>query len=362
MTTFRNRWISAAAAALLAASAGMAQQQPGGAPSHVRSSSDAEGPVISIDYKGGTLGDFVASLRNSTKEPVNISLQGGADKIPVSALNVRNVSVETALQAALGPRINQQQMNADGTAAFIMFNEISGGGGGLPVYCVAVQGSMGPPRVPSADRVEVYSIQRLITGDNKISPDVVLTAIDTGLALEPGAGASKPQIKFHPDSGLILIRGEAADVRLAGDIVNRMVNDHEQHAKDAARRRAAEIDRTARMRRLEIEGRMAEADLAAAKARLDQLNKLADAGQVSGDERARAQADVMKAQAQLEIVRVEMQRLKDEADAGLAAGGDDQGGDGKADPRDAMIAELQKQVTDLKAQLDKLKGGGKAAR
>jgi hypothetical protein len=253
-----SRFLAVVAAGMLAGGAlgqegqpanGGAHAQPDETPQQGGAPAPAQGgPLVSVDFKGGTLKELAVALRGATKEPVNISLQGDAAGVEVEPMSLRNVTVESALRAAIGNRIGTQFL-PDGSGLELKFESVQSGPQDASVFVITRSPSSfrnSPP--PPRERVEVLSIQRLVSGDEATTPDVVLTAIDTGLMLQQNDREPRPQIKFHKDSGLLLIRGDPQDVALASEIVKRMMSDHDRQTSEAARRKAASIERGAALR------------------------------------------------------------------------------------------------------------------
>ena len=242
----------------------------------------ADGPIVSIEFKGGTLGDLVRSLQAQGKDPVNIALQGDAAAIPVERMALRNVTVHSALEAALGSRINTVLFEADGTSKQITLEQLAGNGDAAAVFVITRHETQARQmgREPS---VQVFSIQKLVSGSGAMPPEVVLTAIDTGLGLQTRAEGARPQIKFHKDSGLLLVRGEGMDVNLIEQIVSRLQKDHERQVAEESRRKAVEIDRATRRKKAESIIRENDAYIASSAeiAPLAPIIGIADAGSAS---------------------------------------------------------------------------------
>jgi hypothetical protein len=317
--------------------------------------------LVSVDFKGGTLKELAVALRGATKEPVNISLQGDAAGVEVEPMSLRNVTVESALRAAIGNRIGTQFL-PDGSGLELKFESVQSGPEDASVFVITRSPSSfrnSPP--PPRERVEVLSIQRLVSGDGATTPDVVLTAIDTGLMLQQSDREPRPQIKFHKDSGLLLIRGDPQDVALATEIVKRMMSDHDRQTSEAARRKAASIERGAALRQAMVKLRVAEAEADLAEQRVNEAAQQVDKGMRSPSELPQLKLEAQRAQANREMVQIEIDRLKQEEEAGIGGPGAEPGAGADTpasqDPRDAVIAALQARVAALEAQLGQKNSG-----
>src|SRR5262249_9229166 len=78
-------------------------------------------------------------------------------------------------------------------------------------------------------KVESISLGRLLnpTGAAKADSDPapVLTAIETGLHLLIGEGDPQPELKFHPGSSLLFVRGTGNEVDLVKSVISRMTEE-----------------------------------------------------------------------------------------------------------------------------------------
>src|SRR5688500_8384466 len=73
-----------------------AQQQPAAAPNVPKTS----GPVVSIDFAGGTVNDFIGAVQKAAAPAaVNVIRPAEAAAVPAPPISLRNVTVQTALEA-----------------------------------------------------------------------------------------------------------------------------------------------------------------------------------------------------------------------------------------------------------------------
>src|SRR5579885_1766739 len=67
--------------------------QMGGAPS------EPTEPVVSVDFKGGTVGDYVEALRHASEQPVNVTLPPTLARLAMPPVKLKSVSLGDALSA-----------------------------------------------------------------------------------------------------------------------------------------------------------------------------------------------------------------------------------------------------------------------
>ncbi len=296
----------------------------------VRTPDDPPPTLISVDFNGGTLAQFVTAIKSQSKEPVNILPQGDAAKIPVEAVQLRDVDVETALRAALETKLINQETMPDGMQRKLYLETIRGDAPSKPAFVVGFQTGGARATVPQAPGMSpgndsvtaVYSIQRLVHNDDKdgmttLPETVVLSAIDTGLKLASVEGVEKPELQYHKDSGLLLVRGRRDDVSVVEEVLRKLVSDQDRRTEGTRRRKIAEIRQKAETQRAQISVELAEIRCRTAEQHLQAVQKQADGGAVSRDELIQAQAMMDQTHAELAMTRIELDRLTREAEAGV---------------------------------------------
>jgi len=177
--------------------------------------------TISIEFRGGSLADYVAAVR-AAGDSVNILLSPLASEVHLPSLVLKNVAVESALDAVtdivrsdLGINVRRHRGNT-----------------GSPVYSVGVRQR---PRQPSQTTqgsssrvVEVFSMSTLTDeladvpkGPGlTVKPETILSAIETGLGISQEK--EKAVIRFHADSGLLFVQGSRAQQDIVRGVLSRM--------------------------------------------------------------------------------------------------------------------------------------------
>jgi hypothetical protein len=154
--------------------------------------------TISLSYQGGTLADFVEQIRG--KEPkANVIVAALAMQIRLPAIEMRGAGLDAVLQAACaaaeGPReIRVQEFRSVGEPVYSMLVESNG------------------TNAEAEERVrrttQVHSLNHLIDGHAVgvgFPPAVILSGLETAME---GTGEA-PSIRFHKESGLLILRGNA---------------------------------------------------------------------------------------------------------------------------------------------------------
>jgi len=214
--------------------------------------------TISVDFRGGTLADYVRALREAGPT-VNIVAPESAARVKLPPIVLRETSIEAALRAATF-------VVEPGTALGINVSVGSlpnVGPIGEPVFSVAVQQNnatgpaVGPAGMASPQAVRVFSLRGLVPpagaaadGVSYLEVKTILTAIDTGLGVaatqeqEQTGASDKAVLRLHEDSGLLFVAGNIAQLRLVEEVLSNL--SHEVRAarqtKDRGDARAVSPD------------------------------------------------------------------------------------------------------------------------
>lgn len=191
------------------------------APALAQSESDPSGAnrgLLSLDFPGGTLADYGAAIQKAAGW-ANIVMDPQASEVRIPKCELRSVSVLSALQAA------SEMVEQIDAQVGIVVNVIHQSGGS-PINTVDVQRARSaPPEVVEAktDRYTVISIREIVappSGAAGMKPEAILTAIDTAVGLM--GGGPQAVIKYHSDTGLVLMQGTLNQVNVVEQVVERI--------------------------------------------------------------------------------------------------------------------------------------------
>lgn len=303
-------------ASLLAARPAPAQDraQPG-APVPQERAAGRDTAVLSVDFKGGTVEEYLKALERSAEgKPVNVVVPEEAKVVPLPAITLRKVRLRSALEAI--------------QAAFSMDSEHMfdvrpiGDENTDMVYSLRYgrssrsrQGAQ--PGRPSAERhLEVFSIRDLIdppsggaAGGSKVEYTEILAAIDGAMSLskEPA-----PEILFHKETGLLLVGGSPAQTAVISVLLARVHDDLVSRWKEeaASRRNSASQARALTIARTELQ--LAEREASLAEDRFLRSRKLADSGNIPVEQVAEAELALARAMGLVERRRLEAAQVSEE--------------------------------------------------
>lgn len=309
------------------ASFGAAQAQPPSAQApQAQRGHGTPGLIVNVEFAGGTVAQYVAALKEACKpQPVNVVLSEGAATDKLAPISLRQASLAAAMQAipaASSSGVNSWQIvqlpdtlpgNNSPRA------ETSDSAPVFQVYRAPSKKDAGQQRVI----MEVYSVQKIVgretdpaVAERKIA--AVLTAAETALRMDERR-ATPPELKFHKESGLLIVRGEPDDVMAVKDVIERMSDDSGRAAELAAQRLSVQQQMEINVRKAEVNAKAARSRLDAAKDRLVQVEKLRAAGDMSTIDAAELKAEVEHLAAAAEMAQLEVESAKVAAQGGTAA-------------------------------------------
>lgn len=369
----RAGWMVAAAAVLAVLPGEGAYGQPSGpVVRNVPPGGGAGGPVISVNFPGGKLSDYVQAIRRaSPDQPINIAVQQRAMDVQVPPISVRDVTVYTALSALGG-------VAEPGENSRIEIHPVGsqvGAPESNPAFVVSVERPMVmTPQGPMSSGVGRFtrsiSLREIIDGGKGgggMAPEVILSAIE-GIAQIERDDIEPALIKFHKDSGMLLIRGTQQQISAIEEVVDRLGSSVRRERSVSASDHAQEARRAIDVERAKINLQRLELDLKLATDHLLRTRESVAKGVIAPEEQEEAEARVQRAQQNIQLGKLEL----DAAGMGYAApqdrpeagGAESRTKDGDRHFKDleAAFQDLQTENQALRQRVEELeKRGGKNA-
>jgi hypothetical protein len=311
-------------------------------------------PLISVHFPGGTVREYAAMLREATRpSPANIALSEAAGQTKLPAVDLDSVTLGTAVYAlqiiATSSQYDNwqvQQLSSD-----------------PPAYAVTVFRTAIPDDQRSGggqpDRMlQVFSIKELIDPPTPgtPTPETVLSAVDLALRMAGTSADEPPALKFHPESGLLILDAPPQQVGAIESLLSRMRNDvfrQRDQVQDAARQR---LDFETALQVAQVKAENAAARTGFAKQALDQMQALQQTGGASAGDLRQAQMEFMDSKNQNDMAAIELRAAKARLD-GLGERPAAEGpGSGETGALREEVQRLRQQVATLEAKIKELEG------
>lgn len=337
-------------AATVAQGSGLAEraygqaQQPGQPARAADASEEVQGPIINLEFPGGTLREYIAAVQRAAgQETVNVLVPAEAANLPLPPISMKQVSARTALEA-LRWAFPQRSPHV------VRIVPVGGPGSVSPTFAVeyvptgivSASGATPPP-----DRVDVLSIRDLIDpadGGAGLPVEALLTSVEAALALN--GTDRKPELRFHEASGLLIVRGTVDQIDIVRDLVDEIQADTKRRRVAARERAQREAEEQFHKRRLDIEIELQERELRAAKEHAARMEQALRHGQASADMVQAAKLEEARQEARMRTLQVERER----PGAGRSAARTGTDADEVAELK-RTIEMLQMQINMLQAEL-----------
>ncbi|MCE7973940.1 MAG: hypothetical protein DYG92_06370 [Leptolyngbya sp. PLA1] len=287
----------------------------------------ASQPTISVDFTGGTVEQYALALRAAaTTQPVNIVVSKAAARVELAPIQLRDVTLSAAVEAirAAGEEVGSWLITDIGrptdSGALVWLVDYRA----RPTKPPAQQTA--PESNADLQRIEVFSLKQVIEADPNDprgvsvheSPEVVLAAVEATLAMTDEATEGKPELKFHKDSGLLIVRAGPRTLAAISSVV-------ESIRRDVTRRRdsvrlsmpspAALAQAKAQVARAQVVFASRERELSEAAQRVQRLKQLRDAGGASEEDARSAAAGLAAAESALRMAQIEFDAARQQYDS-----------------------------------------------
>ncbi len=280
-------------------------------------SGDTETGAVDVDFKGGTAVDFLDAVRAAAGGKVNIVAMPHVEEVMVPPMKLRNVDAVAAIRLLAGEGIQTPgrlvRLDVEivappsfNKAALVKVNADVKESGGY----------VGP------QRSNIWSVADLINGG--MSPDSIVTAVSAALELL-GPASSKAQVRFHKETSLLLARATVEQIEIINNVINEV-------RASAAQQRAQSMK--------PVQEKMAHLEQELLESRsILQAREAEAVDRLQAAEMSRARAEAMERHAnELEATT---SRLRDELMH-----------------RESQLRALQIELDEMRAQLQKSRGGG----
>ncbi len=285
--------------------------------------------TVTVDFPGGTVGQYVQLLKQASgRNAVNVVMSRAATEVQIGTISMREVSLYTALSAV------QTAAGRDSIWHVTPLTALKGSV--AEAYALEYASAQNSRTMSSSgdSGIKVFSIRNLIDpmpGDPPgvrltKTPEVVLTAVRAALDLTGDRGGEAAEMKFHEDSGLLIIHGNNEQVGSVSQTLSEMETDVRKR-RDAARSNMAPgvdiVELQTQVKKLEVMMGQRQRDLERMQAAAERAKTLLTAGQMSQGDYAEVAGKLDEARSQVELGAIDLERAKaayEEATKGPGAG------------------------------------------
>jgi hypothetical protein len=323
-----------------------------------------DGPAtISVSFGGGSVKSFVAALRKASGDvPVNIVVSGDIEGLDLPEIELEQVTVANAVRSLEFLRLPDHRIGVEALDESMPFGVLAikaWRSDGASAFRESVQVQMTAGQIER--QVTIFSLAELLESDvddDSATADVstLLAAVDAALAMADAQGA---EIKFHPDSSLLIVRGTGRQLSLVKELITAMNS-------DILRRRGEMLElknelKSARTlaHRANIELRTAYAEVEIAKAEFEQLQQLQKDGFTSEGDVRKADLKLQQMMGRIEVSQLELDQATsrvDEISYRIKHLSARQSAPTTEDAVKAEISRLEQRISVLKARLTEISG------
>ena len=193
-------------------------------------------PLIDLSFPGGSALDYVAALRKAASE-ANVVVDPEAAGITMPPVALKRVTVPAALDL-----LNGKQRSAEGGMAIqlLVRHVETHDPEERPTYQVMAQaaGRLGRPAPERA--AHVWTVSSLLAGD--LTSRKLLSAVE--LALDVVGPDTKPDVRFHEDTGLLIASGAEAQIKAIDSVIDQLGESAKQQRNEAMHKLQDEVVET----------------------------------------------------------------------------------------------------------------------
>ncbi len=317
-------------------------------------------PLYTVKFDGGTVQEYLEALRaGSNNAPLNVTCAKELLRERIDAINLEQVSLMTALNA-IGAASNDPMVHWD--VQPLDTGMIESSSGAMRAFKLVQQ--RGDSKWLRGSEVKTFSLREYVgeaRGDEAVKrATTLISAAEAALGIDD-KGEPTWVVKFHPDSGLLIVRGTPDDLAVVSQVVAQLVSESVMHEQDDRRKMMMNAEREKAM---EVAAKMmarAEEQRKVAQEMSIQLQQRFDAGDKSAmNEITIAAQRAQEAEEEFAFRRDQYRRIEEQATfRGMGQQANSESG-ARIRDLEAMVERLQKQVQELQMALSKAANGNRS--
>jgi len=283
--------------------------------------------LISVDFPGGTVGEYIETVKEAAKKAqieVNVICPAEAREVQVSPIALRSVTLRTAMDSLCAAFAGNTQVMFDSTSVGKEPNEYPtfalrmSTSNRAPQYAPDASGKLRPV-TGNVPFINVLGVRDLIeppvgtaaTASTRVTKETLLEAVNAAFSLQKDE--APPEILFHADTGLLIVRGTNQQNALASMVLERIRDDLKQRREQSALRSGSGAERARRLASVMARLDVAKAEYSEARETLQRLSKLREQGTVPEAELSKARLDVVRSEGKLKEIMADAEQVEAEA-------------------------------------------------
>lgn len=284
--------------------------------------------LISVEFPGGTVTDYIEAVKKAAKKAgidVNVICPSEAREVPVSSITLKSVTLDTAMNALCASFSGSSDYGFDVAGVGKEANESPTFALRIAVYGRNPHYQPGPGgkmmQVGGSDRssIDVLAVRDLIepppgtpvNDSTRVTKDTLMQAVNAAFSLQQDA--KPPEILFHAETGLLIVRGTTEQNNLAATVLNRIRDDLVQRRNQSAKGTDSAASRARRragmMARLDVY----KAEYEEARTTLERNTKLSIEGTIPAEALSKSRLDVVRSEGKLKEALAEVEAAQAEA-------------------------------------------------
>jgi len=208
-------------------------EQPSPQAQQARPAAKHQIELVRVNFPGGTLEEYIDAIKKAMlPAAANIMIRGDVGDIPIDTIELEDVPLANAMSMLNG------QYRVENSLYQIRVREYAIDKG-RSAYTLETLRQGTYASQAGANQILVLSLKEITTtlpGDPPeaiIPAETVLTAIETALSVSDDQ-AAKPEVRYHAESGLLILSGPQQTLRTATDVIDVLTNNVRER-RDRAR-------------------------------------------------------------------------------------------------------------------------------
>jgi hypothetical protein len=164
-----------------------------------------------LEFPGGSPSDLVSAIEKATGKPLNVIISKDDEKVEIPALKFKNITTPDLFRALTMASKKDQVVGPNGSMHYNTFYTFETEGQGENAIFSFKSSNVSPPQ----KYCRFYQLAEVL---QNYSIEDITTAVQTGWKML--GVKSTPEIKFHPETKLLIAVGQPEQLRTIDDVLS----------------------------------------------------------------------------------------------------------------------------------------------